>query len=139
MRRKTQVLPDQDLQLARVLLAGFVEEDRRGNRRTKYLEKGSHDEMEARQAIGRLLRSNRPLDRQLRGELADLFDPPAWGQRKIEFVSRRQGQHTDHVRNTQIASYVSHQVKGGSKSKRCDRKRSRQIRDFTGRGKENLE
>jgi hypothetical protein len=109
-------MPGSDLQLARDLLAGFVEEGRQGRRRTRYLDKGSAMELEARTAIARLLRSNAPLDKQVREHLANLFDPTAaWQQRKIEFVSRRQGRHTDHVRNTQIASHVWDEVKAGGR------------------------
>jgi hypothetical protein len=62
-------------------------------------------ELEARTAIARLLRSEGPLDGQLRTSLAELFDPdpPAWQQRKIRIEGRRTGDLTDHVRNTQIA------------------------------------
>jgi hypothetical protein len=100
-----------DLQLATVLLVGYVDRRRRQHR-TEYLKKGSTPEVEARRAITRLLRSNdHP---QLRMHLADLFDPDLVShQRTIEFVFRRQGTPTDHIRNTQIASYVSRQVKRG--------------------------
>jgi hypothetical protein len=109
-------MQDSDLQLARMLLDGFVEEGHEGRRRTKYLGKGSATELEARTAMARLLRRTAPLDNEVREHLANLFDPAAaWQQREIEFVSRRQGRHTDHVRNTQIASYVWDEVKAGGR------------------------
>jgi hypothetical protein len=67
-------MSNSDLQLARTLLNGFVDEVRQ-RPETRYLVKGCAEEVEARRAIARLLRSNYPLDRQLREHLADLFDP----------------------------------------------------------------
>jgi hypothetical protein len=107
-------MPGSDLQLARKLLDGFVEKGHQGRLRTRYLERGDPLELQARSAIARLLRSKGPLDAQLRWHLADLFDPvAAWQQRKIEFVSRRQGKKTDHVRSSQIASHIWDEVERG--------------------------
>ena len=107
-------MPGSDLQLARKLLHGFAEKGHQGRLRTRYLERGDPLELQARTAIARLLRSEGPLDAQLRWHLANLFDPAAtWHQRKIEFVSRRQGKKTDHVRNSQIASHIWDEVKRG--------------------------
>ena len=53
-------MPGSDLQLATMLLIGFVDRERR-RLSTKYLEKGCPEEVEARRAIARLLRSNHPL------------------------------------------------------------------------------
>jgi len=103
-----------DLQLAWMLLDGEIEE-RQGRRRTKYLDEAV--ELEARAAIARLLRSEGPLDRQLRDSLARLFDPnpPAWEQRKIRIEGRRPGELTDHIRNTQIAYYIWDEVERGKR------------------------
>jgi hypothetical protein len=99
--------------LARKLLNGFVEERRR-RPENRYLAKGCAEEVEARKAIARLLRSKHPLDPELRDHLANLFDPDLLSeQRTIEFVFRRQGTPTDHIRNTAIASHVWRQVKRG--------------------------
>jgi hypothetical protein len=108
-------MPGSDLQLAWMLLNGFVEEGRQGTLRTKYLEEGYPLELQARTAIARLLRSKAPLDAQLREHLADLFDPipAAWRPRRIKFVFRRPGTATDQTRNTQIAQDVGAQVKRG--------------------------
>src|SRR5499427_10722537 len=62
-------MPGSDLQLAWMLLYGFVEEGRQGTLRTKYLEKGDPLELQARTAIARVLRSKAPLDAQLREHL----------------------------------------------------------------------
>ena len=105
-------MPGSDLQLATMLLIGFVDRERR-RLSTKYLEKGCPEEVEARRAIARLLRSNHPL-RLLRVHLADLFDPDLVSEaRTIEFVFRRQGTPTDHIRNTDIAQYVKRQLDHG--------------------------
>jgi hypothetical protein len=98
-----------DPQLARELLGGYCDQDRRGRLRSRYLKEGSQEEVDARRAIARLLRSNDPLDRQLRTALAGLFDPdgpPALEQRKISIVWRRRGGHIDHRANTQIAEHI---------------------------------
>ena len=97
-----------DLQLARMLLGGYCDQDRRGRLRSRYLKEGSQEEVDARRAIARLLRSNAPLDRQLRTGLAGLFDPgpPALDQRKITIVWRRRGRYIDHLSNTQIGEHI---------------------------------
>jgi hypothetical protein len=107
-------MPGSDLQLARKLLDGFIEE-RHGTLRTKYLESGDFLELQARTAIARLLRSKGPLDAQLRWHLANLFDPAAdWQRRKIEFVPRSR-KKTDHVRNSHIASHIWDEVEDGGR------------------------
>ena len=112
-----RAMSDSDLQLARMLLGGYTHQNRRGRRRSRYLKEGSQQEVDARRAIARLLRSNGLLDRQLRTNLADLFEPspPAWEQRKIRIVSRRRGRPIDHISNTQIAEHVWEQVRAGAK------------------------
>jgi len=113
-----RAMPGSDLQLARMLLGGYTHQNRRGRRRSRYLKEGSQQEVDARRAIARLLRSNGPLDRQLRTNLADLFEPslpPAWEQRKITIGSRRRGRRVDHISNTQIAEHVWEQVGAGAK------------------------
>ena len=109
-------MPGSDLQLAWMLLGGYVDVDHRGRRRSRYLKEGSQEEVDARRAIARLLRSNGPLDRQLRTALAGLFDPdPAWEQRKITIGSRRRGRRVDYISNTQIAYHVWGEVMAGRK------------------------
>jgi hypothetical protein len=106
-----------DLSEARVLVGGYVEEDAKGRRRSKYLRPGTDEERRARQALARLFRAPEPLDPQLRDGLAGLFDPdpPAGEQRKIEFVGRRPGALTDYVRDTQIAYYIWEEVERGER------------------------
>ena len=106
-----------DLPLAWALLDGYVEEDLQGRRRTKYLKPGDPDELDARRALARLLRSSAPLERQLRDSLAGLVDPdpPESEQRKIEIAFQARGRYRDHVRNTQIAYHVWGEVSAGRK------------------------
>ena len=104
-----------DLQLARMLLNGFVEEDSHGRPHSKYFEEGSAEETEARKALARILRSNNCLDRQLRTHLAELFDidPPFADQRKIKIVYRKGGNPRDHVANTHLAEQIYQDVRNG--------------------------
>jgi hypothetical protein len=116
VRPSVAAMPGSDLQLARILLDGDVDQDRRRRVRSRYLKEGSKQELDARRAIARLLRSDSPLDRDLRTALAGLFDPdpPAWEQRKITIVSRRRGRRVDHVSNTQLAEHVREKVSAGA-------------------------
>jgi hypothetical protein len=108
--------PEPDLQMAWMLLFGFVEKDTHGRLHSKYLEEGSPEEQDARRALARLLRDrDSRLDRQLRIALADLFDPdpPRPEQRKIKLVARRRGGVRDDTASTQIAESVWSDVVGG--------------------------
>jgi hypothetical protein len=97
-----------DLQLARMLLSGSVGRGNRNRLHSTYLKPGSPEELQARQTLARLLRSNDPLDRQLRTFLANLVDPAPrqWEPRTIRFVFRDKSQRVDSIANTQIAEYV---------------------------------
>jgi len=108
-------MTDNDLQLARILLNGFVEVDRRGRPHSRYLEEGSADEAKARKAFTRILRSNNCLDRQLRTFLAELFDPdPVYGElRTIRIVFRKENRPPDRVANTHVAEQIYEDVKSG--------------------------
>jgi hypothetical protein len=103
-----------DLNLARALLDGFVEQSSGGRLRRKYFKEGSPKELKARRALAKHFRSNGPLDRGIRTHLAELFHPapPAWQQRKIRIHNRRRG-ITDHVAATQIAWHVWEEVSSG--------------------------
>jgi hypothetical protein len=111
----------EDLQLATMLLIGFVVEDR--GFRSQNLVEGHPDELAARRAMVRQLRSELPLDIQLREHLANLFDPegadsvdpqaPKWEQRKIIFKYRRKGPRSDYLRDTQIATDINAEMKDG--------------------------
>jgi hypothetical protein len=98
-----------DLERARLLLIGYVNEGK-GRMRTRHLPEGEQAD-QARRAMARLLRSDRPLDRELREHLADLFDPPAWQQRKIVFKFLHRGKSIDHIANTQVVSHVQDELR----------------------------
>jgi len=97
----------QALILARVLLGGFLKEDKRGLHQKEYLKKNSGDEREARATLASILRNQGPLDRDLRGMLAALFDPKPGThpvvERKIVFAHRTKGRRKKHEANTAIS------------------------------------
>jgi hypothetical protein len=112
-----------DETLARMLLCGFVGKDKKGLLRQWYFgDRGlpeylsrSGDESEARAAIVRLLRSNRPLSRDLRHSLASLFDSKGIYdgiERKIVFIKRSTNQPR-HMRNTEIVEFVRKKLPEG--------------------------
>lgn len=109
-----RVMSGSDLNLARALLDGFVDQDSGGRLRTKHFKEGSPKELKARRALAEHLRSDGSLDRGIRTHLAELFDPapPAWQQRKIKIVNRQRGIR-DHVAATQIAWHVWEEVSRG--------------------------
>jgi hypothetical protein len=104
------------LQLARMLLSGYVEQDKRKRLRSKYLKCGTPDELKARRALAEHLRSDGPLDRQIRSFLANLVDPEPlqWEPRTIRFGFRAGGGRVDATANTQTAEYVRRLVQAGA-------------------------
>jgi hypothetical protein len=121
-----------ELALVRALLDGFVEQDGRGNLRTKYLRKGSPEETDARRELAEHLRSDGAWDRGILRSLEALFDLPArtlalvrWARMRVaalfdppkgarlRVVVGRPGRSTDPIRNTQIAAHVYAEIKGG--------------------------
>ena len=98
-----------------VLLAGRVVQSEMGINKIEYLEDKSPEEKAARLSIARLLRSDSPLDYQLRQHLAALFDPEEdtypGGARRLVFKDRRnRGRYRDHFRNTQIVAFITERV-----------------------------
>lgn len=112
--------PEADERLACILLCGFVFKNKSGLREVKYPgDKGlpeyfSGEEFRARAAIARLLRSDRPLSRDLRDSLASLFDSDGINdgiERKIVFRKRSTKQR-QHMANTQIVEFVRKALEG---------------------------
>jgi hypothetical protein len=106
----------EDLKLALALLSGeWTQEGGKSNQKfpdKRYLEDKSPRDHAARKAIGRLLRSKKPLDSHIRNQLAELFDgePPhssfdaAPMARRIVFQGRRAGKRNETaLRYLQIA------------------------------------
>ena len=120
-----------DYTLANMLLIGFMDFDERGLPTQKYLD----DDSEARQAIARLLRSDKSLPRQLRECLATLFEPEPTceigGERQLVFKFRRRGNRRNAMRNSAIFSHVW----AGTKEKETQRRKGdprngRKVRAF---------
>jgi|HubBroStandDraft_6_1064221.scaffolds.fasta_scaffold1077690_1 hypothetical protein len=101
---------EQDWLNAVGFLAGYLVRNDRGINEIKYPEPKSREEKEARQSLAKLLRSELPLNYQLRQTLAALFDAEAdtypGGDRELVFNKRRPGRSRDHLRNSQIAEYI---------------------------------
>jgi hypothetical protein len=111
------------LQLARLLLSGSSELDKHKRRRSIYLKPGSPEELVARRTLAALLRSDGPLDRQIRDVLANLVDPDPqpWEPRTIRLEYRAEGTPADHIANTQLAEYVLRLIrKGATVTEACD-------------------
>ena len=107
-----------DLENAYILLAGRVVPTDLGINKIEYLRQKGPEEREARLSVARLLRSDKPLDHQLRQHLAALFDPEEdtypGGERRLLFTYRRRpGRYRDNFRNSQIAEYIRGQRKAG--------------------------
>ena len=119
-----------DLELALALLLGaWALQDRNDMRippDKRYLEDKSPQDREAREAIGRLLRSKKMLDTHLRNQLAELFDggPPhssfdgAPMARRITFEARRAGKMNETaLRYLHIADDYRHLREAGTPHK----------------------
>jgi len=89
------------------LLCGREVQDKHGLATQVYLEDGSPEELEARRALARMLRSSRPLDLGLRVVLADLVDPDRDDvDRKINFNKRREGKPSNAQAEKTVAEYI---------------------------------
>jgi hypothetical protein len=91
---------EEDTRLGYVYLAGFVSTDERGIPRKRYYPPRSKDSNVCRAALARVLRSDRPLDRQLRDMLADMFEPQEdpyrpFSSRELIAKSRSKHRHQD--------------------------------------------
>lgn len=97
---------DEALMLAKVLLGGYLDHDKHGLLHKKYLT----DETQARRSIASLLRSESPLDPDLRDKLAALFDPAPDTHgaidRKLIFAHRGRGARKKLERTSSIAWHV---------------------------------
>jgi hypothetical protein len=104
-------------QLAIEFLVGQLVREPGGWYARRFLAPDSDREREARTAFARLLRSDVPLNEELRYILADLFYPrdgPAH-ERQLVFKNRFPGKSPEWQRDIQIAGHVFYQVKDGTK------------------------
>ena len=98
------------------LLCGRSVIDEHGLTRESYLRDGSAEEIAARRALARLLRTSSPLDLGLRVVLADLIDPDCdAAERKIRFERRRKGKPSNVHAEKQIAEFIWARVEDDEK------------------------
>lgn len=95
-----------DEQLAIVYLAGMVRESK-GVVSHEYVEPGSNIETDAKAALARMLRGDRPLPDFIRWRLAALFDPDSSDERQFSIANRRRGERAKPFVALEIARYVA--------------------------------
>lgn len=89
------------------LICGRETKDKRGLPTRVYLKEGSPEELEARRALARMLRSTRPLDLGLRYVLADMIDPDRdEAERTMRFKNRRAGRPSNPEAEKMVADFV---------------------------------
>jgi hypothetical protein len=106
-----------DEQLAIEFLSGQFISEPNGWYARRYLAPDSDRERMAKAGFVRLLRSDVPLDDEIRGRLADLFDPgdcPSH-DRELVFKDRAPGKCAEWQRDIQIAGHVFFKVARGIK------------------------
>jgi hypothetical protein len=101
-----------------VLLKGYVELKNDVPTITRYWKDKSADEKMGREALAELLRSGRPLTRDLRDTLAALFDPRKnhypGGERRLKFEDRHRGNRPKTILHSLVAQYIYDAVKSGA-------------------------
>lgn len=90
------------------LLVGQVDNESQQRPRTVYFEDGSPEEQEALRSLARFLRSEKPLDVNIRHMLADLLDPSLTStvDRKLAIKNRRPGRTQDRFQRRLIAECI---------------------------------
>jgi len=100
------------------LLCGHTVQDQRDLAQQVYLEEGSAEELEARRALARELRTSIPLNLGLRFLLAELIDPDCdAAERRIRFDRRREGKRSNAQAEKKIAEFIWARVQGGAQVK----------------------
>jgi hypothetical protein len=107
----------QDVLAAMAYLGGFTKTGGRGIPQKRYYAEKSTEAQFCRAALARVLRANRPLDRQLRDMLATMFDPSpearsVWSERVLRAAFRKKPK--DDVANTHMAWFVWERRKAGA-------------------------
>lgn len=99
------------------LLCSRIVHDSRGLSRIDYLE--GDEELEARRALARMLKTSLPLDLGLRFLIADLIDPDCDEiNRQIRFENRRKGKPSNAAAEKQVAEFIWSQRQTGVTMKR---------------------
>jgi hypothetical protein len=81
------------------------------------LKEGSDNELKARRALARMLKTSLPLDQGVRSILADLIDPDCDINRRIRFTRRRKGKPSNAAAEKLIAEFIWNRRRGGMKMK----------------------
>ena len=103
----TGVAPTKDQERIIELICGREAKDKHGLPTRIYLKEGSPEELEARRALARMLRSTRPLDLGLRYILADMIDPDRdEAERTIRFKNRHMGKRSNALAEKTVARYI---------------------------------
>ena len=102
---------EEDTRLGYAYLGGYLSTDKRGIPRKRYHHEKSEASDLCRAALARVLRSDRPLDRQLRDMLADMFEPTVrlespWCERRLKAGFRAPTKPRDPNANTHMAWFV---------------------------------
>jgi hypothetical protein len=100
------------------LLCGRTVQDKHGLPQQVYLKEGSTEELEARRALARELRTSIPLNLSLRFAIAELIDPDCDEvERRIRFDRRREGRPSSNaLAEKQIAEFIFARVQAGVKT-----------------------
>ena len=115
---------EKDAMLAHRLLMGWVTEGAGGRRRHVFFQKGSLEEAEALEAMGRYILLGVPIRNEgwslpldFREALAACFNPnltPFPTPRRLEFTQTESNRAKDHVANSHVFEEVALRVQGGS-------------------------
>ena len=99
------------------LLSGIPVRDKRGRWLPPIYPKTGFEELEARRALARELRTSRPLDLGMRMLLADAFDPDRDEvEREVQFKYRRKGKRrANAMAENEIAEFIWARVQAGDK------------------------
>jgi hypothetical protein len=109
---------ESDLRMSLALLQGELITNRSGVNEERYYQKGSSEEQAARRALAKLLRSNNPLDRQVRSALAALIDADISGypgDNRVFIFQPRPKTKRHNLRNTQIFEFIQRKAKSKEK------------------------
>ena len=112
---KKGAVDHQQERLINALLRGFLENHE--SYTEQYWEDKCPDENRGREALAELLRSERPLTRDLRDTLAVLFDPKEnqypGGERRLLFKLRRVGNRKETILHSSVAQHIYDAAKCG--------------------------
>ena len=106
--------PDSPFLQAHRLLSGVACDDEKGLPKTRYVTQGSKEDKDGRRAIADILRSQKPVPRPIRDELARLFDPTRFPHDRQIVFKRRAGNSPNPLRLSIIAAEIHQYMKKGT-------------------------